>query len=277
MFIGPTQDPKCPSTTSVGTSGGSPLPPTSTCADVSEIFTPIAIDNAGNAYVAFVDFIDTLDPHYDVYVAHSTDGGATWDGRADGSGLPTRVSNAGGTHFLPNLVAGDAGRVAVGYYATPYADRPFEAGDSCPATVPPEFSCQGKAMAEPPSTAWVYDVAESTNAASSAPGYTQVQASDPSVVPHYGDICNLGIYCDGSSTGNRSVFDSTSVFTDANGFVQAAWSDQRSDPNAQTDAASSTAQSDQVKFDEVEAACQTGGASLLASPPGPPVCSGHKK
>jgi hypothetical protein len=169
-------------------------------------------------------------------------------------------------------VAGDTGRVAVGYYATTFADRPFEAGDTCPTSIPPQFSCQGKAMPEPPSTAWVYDVAVSTNAASGAPTYTQLLASDASVVPHFGDICNLGIYCDGSSTGNRSVFDSTSVYTDANGYVQAAWTDQRQDPTAQADAGSSNAQSLQVAYDEVYEACQNGGPSLLAKPPGPPVC-----
>ena len=267
VYAGPTGDPKCPDTTAVGGVA------TATCADVSEIFTPVAVDNAGNAYVAFVDFIDTLRPAYDVYVEHSTDGGTTWNGKADGSGVPTLVGASGGTHFLPNLVAGDAGRVAVGYYATSFQDRPFEAGDTCPVGVPPELSCQGKAMPEPPNTAWVYKLSESTNAASAAPSYTEVQVSDPGVVPHYGDICNLGIYCDGSSSGNRSVFDSTTVYVDRHGYVQAAWSDQRSDPTAEVDAAGSSAQSAQVAYDEVWQACQTAGPSLLVRPGGPSLCA----
>src|SRR5207302_2559417 len=67
---------------------------TNTCADASEIFTQIATDNAGNAYATFVDYIDTLDKHYDVYLASSTDGGATWDGKKDGSGRPHRVGGS---------------------------------------------------------------------------------------------------------------------------------------------------------------------------------------
>jgi hypothetical protein len=96
-------------------------------------------------------------------------------------------------------------------------------GDSCPTTVPPETSCQGKNQPEPPSAAWRTDVAESTDAAAATPTFTQTQVSDAGVAVHYGEICNLGIHCDGSSTGNRSMFENNTVFLGAGGGRVAAW------------------------------------------------------
>ena len=261
VYIGPTGSAqKCPDTALVA--GVS----TNTCADVSELFTPVAVDQAGNAYVAFDDYVSTLHKHYDIYVARSTDGGNTWDGRTDGKGKPVLVSNDGGTHFIPNLATGSAGRVAVVYYTTTYSDRPFIKGDTCPSGVPPENPCQGKARPEPPSAKWVVDVAESTNGASAHPHFVQRQASDAGVVVHYGDICNLGIYCDGSSTGNRSLFENNSVFTDENGYLVVAWGDQRLDKQAKAEAASSSAQSLQEAHDNIYVACQDSGPSLFAHP-----------
>jgi hypothetical protein len=267
VYVGPTgSSQNCPGTSPVeGVS-------TNTCADMSELFTPVAVDQAGNVYVSFVDYISTLDKHYDVYLERSTDGGNTWDGSTTGAGKPVLVSNAGGTHFLPNLVAGSSGRVAVVYYTTGYADSPYVQGDTCPTTIPPQTSCQGKAQPEPPSTTWVFDVSESFNATSSKPSFTQYQASSPRVVVHYGDICNLGIYCDGSSTGNRSLFDSSTVFTDKNGYLVLGWGDQRLDPTAESDAGQSNAQALQEAYDEIFSTCQLSGTSLFASPAGGTTC-----
>lgn len=260
VYIGPNGSKEnCPNTAAVqGVS-------TNTCADMSELFTPVAVDTAGNVYVGFIDYIDTIDKHYDVYLERSTDGGNTWDGKSDGSGRPIMVSNAGGTHYIPNLAAGSAGRVALIYYSTDYPAKPFMSGETCPTTVPPETSCQGKNQPEPPSAQWVVDVAESTNADRAEPQFTQVQASDAGTVTHYGDICNLGIYCDGSSTGNRSLFENNTVYPDASGDLVAGWGDQRLDPQGAQDAAQSDAQSRQVAYDQIFATKQRSGELLFAS------------
>lgn len=269
VYIGPHgSSENCPGTSPV--QGAS----TNTCADMSELFTPVAVDGAGNVYVGFVDYIDTIDKHYDVYLERSTDGGHTWDGKSDGSGRPIMVSNAGGTHYTPNIVAGSAGRVALVYYTTDYAARPFENGDSCPPPgVPPETSCQGKTRPEPPSTPWVLSISESINATAAEPAFTQVQASDAGTVVHYGDICNLGIYCDGSSNGNRSLFENNTLFTDPSGDLLAAWGDQRLDPKGQQDAGyqptgptdMNTPQSLQLAYEQIFATHQRSGPSLFAS------------
>ncbi len=264
VYIGPHgSSENCPATAPVqGVS-------TNTCADMSELFTPLAVDSAGNVYVSFIDYVDTIDKHYDVYLERSLDGGSTWDGKSDGSGQPVMVSDAGGTHYIPNLTAGSAGRVAVVYYRTDYATRPFENGDTCPPPgAPPETSCQGKNQPEPPSAAWTLDVAQSTNATSVHPDFNQVQASDPRVVVHYGDVCNLGIYCDGSSTGNRSLFENNTVFPDSRGHLVAAWGDQRLDPKGAQDAAQSNAQNLQLMYGEIFATSQRSGSPLYVVPPG---------
>jgi hypothetical protein len=93
------------------------------------------------------------------------------------------------------------------------------------------------------------------------------------VVVHYGDICNLGIYCDGSSTGNRSLWDATGIFTDLAGYVTFTWTDQRADTSGQYDAAQGDAQARQAQWDEVYTACQTGGTPLLKSATGPAACA----
>jgi hypothetical protein len=263
VYIGPHgSGQNCPGTSPVqGVS-------TNSCADASELFTPMAVDRAGNVYVSLIDYISTLHKHYDVYLERSTDGGNTWDGKKDGSGRPVLVSNNGGTHYTPNLVAGSAGRVAVIYYtATNYSTQPYTKGAMCPVGAPPETSCQGKNQPQPPSTKWVLDVAESINAVSAHPRFTQVQVSTPGVVVHYGDICNLGIYCDGSSTGNRSMYENNSIFLDKSGHLVAAWTDQRLDPHGEQDAKSSNAQKLQLAHDEIFVARQVSGPLLTSTAP----------
>jgi hypothetical protein len=126
-------------------------------------------------------------------------------------------------------------------------------------------------MPEPASAAWYAYVSVSYNASSSTPAFSEDQVSG--AVIHYGDVCNLGIYCDGSNTGNRSLWDATQVFTDLAGYVTYTWTDQRADASGQYDAAQSDAQKLQAQWDQVYTACQTGGTPLLKSAAGPAACA----
>ena len=263
VFIGPTDQEQCTPSTIVGAPS---------CADVSEIFTPIAIDQGGTAYVAFVDYLDSIDKNYDVYLESSPDG-TTWNGKTNGSGLPVRVDHSPGTHFFPDVVAGDAGHVAVGYIGTPISTRPFTTDDTCPSEVPPLTSCAGKAMPVPPGAPWYAYVSMSTAGISSS-AFNEVRVSDRGVVIHYGDVCNLGIYCAGDQSTNRSLLDATKVFLDPKGRVCYAWTDQRQDPNLRADAEGSNAQAKQQPYDQVFTACQVSGEQLTT--PSAPAPSAHR-
>ncbi|HZT97314.1 MAG TPA: sialidase family protein, partial [Chloroflexota bacterium] len=74
-----------------------PVPPSDSarCQDVSELFNSLAVDNAGNVYVAYTfRNLSEKHPEYDIYVSVSRNGGNTWHRyqvTPDGSG----------THYMP--------------------------------------------------------------------------------------------------------------------------------------------------------------------------------
>jgi hypothetical protein len=108
-----------------------------------------------------------------------------------------------------------------------------------------------------------------------ADGHLHVAAQNPeiSATPGSPDVSMADSgNCDGSSTGNRSLVENNTVYTDQNGYLVADWGDQRLDPNGLGDAAQSNAQTLQEAYDEIFATCQTGGPSLLANPRGKPTC-----
>ena len=84
--------------------------------DGSEIFADLTLDNRGNPYVGFVMNVRT---EYDIWVEASFDGGTTWNGRSDGTGVPYLVNTDQGTHFFAAIAAGNPGQVDVAYLDTP--------------------------------------------------------------------------------------------------------------------------------------------------------------
>src|SRR5205807_9976174 len=91
-----------------------PAPPSdpTKCQDVSELFTSVAVDDAGNVYVGYIFYdLTKPKPEYDVNVATSTDGGQTFH---------AHQANADtGTHYMPWVAAQGDGGVDVVYYDTP--------------------------------------------------------------------------------------------------------------------------------------------------------------
>src|SRR5205823_1811404 len=106
-------DPGCAQgTVAVGTS----FP--NACQDLSELFNALAVDDAGNVYVAFA-WRDPAqaNPEYDIYMEKGT----PQSSGAVSFGQPVRVNTDGGTHYMPWLAAGQNGAVDVVFYDTPYA------------------------------------------------------------------------------------------------------------------------------------------------------------
>ena len=104
------------------------LDPTS-CQDVSEIFSSIAVDQAGNVYVAYVRRdISQRHPEYDVYVATSSDGGNVFTSH--------KANTDGGTHYFPWVAAGGNGGVDVVFYDTPYVEGVGASRAASPRGVP---------------------------------------------------------------------------------------------------------------------------------------------
>ncbi|MHB8513490.1 MAG: hypothetical protein ACYDCC_15135 [Actinomycetota bacterium] len=256
VFTGPNMQMQC---SELGTPLGS-------CDDNGNIFPHLTVDRAGNVYVGWVGYISTLDPHYDVYISSSTDGGDTF------SSTPHRVNPTTGYEVMPALVAGDSGRLAVAWVGTDFDTQPYTSQDTCPANAPfVEHVCAGKPKPQPASAAWRTYVAESLDATSNHPTFKVAQASD--AIIDYGDFCTIGIYCDGSSSGNRSLLDNISIFIDDAGYVQVAWTDNRLDPHLESDAASANAQSLQGSYSEIFASCQISGPSLYVHPRSGPSCA----
>jgi hypothetical protein len=138
-------------------------------------FPNVTVDRAGNVYAFYSDDRNT-------YYSYSTNHGQTWHG-------PSRVNPAGETAIFPWATAGDAGKVDVVYYKTPWvssdASNPTPA-ESAPATTP-----------------WTVGFAQNL-AATTAQSFTETTAS-PTV--HLGPVCQGGAAC----TGNRDLYDDFGV------------------------------------------------------------------
>ena len=138
-----------------------------------ELFPTVAVDSAGTVYEAWVDGTT-----FQINFAASKDGGKTWNA--------VQVINAApaATTIMPWIVAGSAGRVAVGFYGSPSTMNPT--------------TNYGP---------WNGYVAESTDADSATPTFTQDQFTDrPN---HIDPICLSGLGCttDTSAAGDRELGD----------------------------------------------------------------------
>lgn len=228
--------------------------------DMSEIFGSIAVDRSGGVYIAYTAYGQT-DLQYDVFLNYSAPADSTG---ALHFGPARRVSGpASHTAYLPRLVAGDSGRVDVIYLGTAVRNVPVTPANlqtyngsnpslpNCsPNKTDPNKGVRypGKPCQLPATAAWYIYLAQSLNAASSAPTFA-VQSLRPDPM-HMGDICTLGIFC--LSDDNRDLADTNDVKIDATGGAQVAYTDE-SYP--------STAPSGRT---EIDFQCQTGGPGLYA-------------
>ena len=183
----------------------------------ANIFGTLAIDSGGNYYALFAGTADDSNADtnpYHVYLVTSTNHGQTWS-------APVQVdhdANGAGTHVLPHLAVTTPGNVDVVWYGTTATGEP----NGVCGTILLQGPCtdsNGNPDGFPPYTdpnapAWSVYMAQSTNALSASPTFTQVAAN--STPTHYGEICTNGIVC-GSS--DHSLLDFISVGVGCDGFA----------------------------------------------------------
>ena len=149
---------------------------------------------------------------YHVYLAVSSDHGATWS-------KPIQVdhdANGAGTHVLPHLAVTGPGNVDVVWYGSTATGEP----NGVCGTIVSQSPCKDgfAPYTDPQAPAWNVYMAQSLNALSATPKFTQVAVNGTAT--HYGEICTNGIVC-GSS--DRSLLDYISVAVDCKGFAHVVY------------------------------------------------------
>jgi hypothetical protein len=194
--------------------------------DLSTPFVGMTADSDGNPYLAFSSQPMSQNPltcaaestagtvqgdtscQYNMYVAWSKDGGATWN---DGAGLipgsasaPIQVSlpSETGTHIYPAIAAGKPGQVAVGYLYSPTIVPTDPLGKFDPG------GCAGPVAGNlptyPPTCDWYLEAGQTFNVGAAHPSWQTLRITSHPM--HYGDICNLGIFCVDPNS-NRNLLD----------------------------------------------------------------------
>jgi len=188
-------------------------------------FVNVSVDKAGNVYSVYTD-----DHH--VYYSFSTDHGRTWRG-------PYLVSSTSGTQIFPWSTAGDAGKLDVVYYQTPYFD-----GTNTPDNYPL-------------SAAWTVGFAQNVNALAPGSAWSQ-ETAGPTV--HFGGVCEAGVTC----TGNRDLFDDFGVAASpTTGLASIIYSDDQYDPNGPNSSGCDASTTNSSTCDHTAIATQTAGTAIL--------------
>jgi hypothetical protein len=190
-------------------------------------FVNVSVDSAGNVYSVYTD-----DHH--VYYSFSTNHGITWNG-------PFLVSSTNGTQIFPWSTAGDAGKLDIVYYDTPYYD-----GTNTPDNYPM-------------SAAWTVGFAQNLKALTPDSAWSR-QAASP--VVHFGGVCESGVTC----TGNRDLFDDFGVAASpTTGLASIIYSDDQFRPNSPNSSGCDASASNTSTCDHTAVATQTSGAGIFST------------
>jgi len=188
-------------------------------------FVNVSVDKAGNVYSVYTD-----DHH--VYYSFSTNHGQTWSG-------PYLVSGSSGTQIFPWSTAGDAGKLDVVYYQTPYYD-----GTNTPDNYPS-------------SAAWTVGFAQNLTATTKGTSWSRQTASPTN---HFGGVCESGVTC----TGNRDLFDDFGVAASpTTGLASIVYSDDQYHPGTPNTSGCDASTSNSSSCDHTAIATQTGGSPIF--------------
>ncbi len=182
-------------------------------ANVGNVFTPIAVDNDGNLYVAFsMQQLDTNGNQtgQNVYVIWSTNGGRTWS-KALQINNPTDSATA--TAMLPWLTAGDQNSIGVFWYGTNVVGNPNDQTTFANAKWKIFYAFVN--TAGKPAVQYVVASGQSTGTTDQVAG-----------VVHYGSICTQGLNCNTSMpAGNRELAEYAELTHDPLGLIHMAFSE----------------------------------------------------
>lgn len=191
-------------------------------------FVNVSVDKAGNVYSVYTD-----DHH--VYYSFSTDHGQTWSG-------PFLIGGSSGTQIFPWSTAGDAGKLDVVYYQSPYYD-----GTNTPDNYPN-------------SATWTVGFAQNLKALTPGSPWSTQTASP---IVHYGGVCEAGVTC----TGNRDLYDDFGVAASpTSGLASIIYSDDQYDPSGLTSPyCASQSDSNTGNCDHTAVATQTSGTGIFTT------------
>jgi hypothetical protein len=190
-------------------------------------FVNVSVDRAGNVYSVYTD-----DHH--VYYSFSTDHGRTWSG-------PFLITTTSGTQIFPWSTAGDAGKLDVVYYQTPYYDG-VNTPDNYPASAAWTVGFAQNLKALTPGSAWSRQTASPTN--------------------HFGGVCESGVTC----TGNRDLFDDFGVAASpTTGLASIIYSDDQFDPSGPNTSGCDASTNNTGTCDHTAIATQTAGTGIFGS------------
>jgi hypothetical protein len=170
--------------------------------DLSGLFPAMAVDKAGNVYIAWIDGTT-----YNLYYSFSKDEGKTWS-------AAVKVNNGSAvTNEFDWAQAGASGKLALAWYATDV----HQLSDTMPPSLDP---AQADAATN---YKWYGYVALISNAASSTPAIAQTRFTEKPM--HYGAICNQGTLCAADTTADRTMADYFGFNIGKNGGLQIVYND----------------------------------------------------
>ena len=189
-------------------------------------FVNVSVDKAGNVYAVYTD-----DHH--VYYSFSTDRGQTWQG-------PFLVTTTSGTQIFPWSTAGDAGKLDVVYYQTPYYDG---------VNTPDNY---------PDSAAWTVGFAQNLKALTPGSAWSRQTASPTN---HFGGVCEAGVTC----SGNRDLYDDFGIAASpTTGLASIIYSDDQFHSGSPNTSGCDASTSNSSTCDHTAIATQTGGTGIFA-------------
>ena len=202
--------------------------------DISTPFVAFTLDTQGNPYLAFNSPTPSENPAvcaaeslagtvqgdtscaYHTWAVWSNDGGSTWDG---GGGLISGSAataydadpSATGTDVYATIAVGTPGQIDMGWLHTSEIVPTGANGKFLPG------GCAGPGVSPnpptyPPTCDWFLDAGQSLNLTSSPSAATWSTAQLTPQPMHFGDICNLGIFCvDPASNRNLADFNQETI------------------------------------------------------------------